>query len=151
MSPIRSAAIAAAAVTLALSGPARAEGPLTDAKLLQITLPAKDLGQSVAFYRDTLGLKLLFQVEGAAFLDAGGVRLRLEAGGSAPSSGVELYFDDPALARAEPLKALGVKFVGPPETVQRTAAGDVQLLEFYDPTGNALALIGLTPRRTAAK
>jgi methylmalonyl-CoA/ethylmalonyl-CoA epimerase len=127
-------------------------GPLTDARLMQITLPAKDLTRAVAFYRDVLGVKLLFQVKGAAFLDAGGVRLRLEEVSAAPASAnVELYFDDPGLARAKLLEARGVHFVGPPETVQHLATTDVQLLEFTDPDGNALALMGEVPRRQASR
>lgn len=127
-------------------------GPLADARLMQITLPAKDLDRSVAFYRDTLGVKLLFRVGGAAFLDAGGVRLRLEKSDvSAPTGSVELYFDDPGLSRAGPLAARGVNFVGPPETVQHLANTDLQLLEFIDPGGNALALMGEAPKRQASR
>lgn len=147
----RPLAIAALAASLSFSGAARADGPLAGTRLLQVTLPARDLAQSLAFYRDKLGLKILFEVKGAAFLDAGGVRLRLEAGGAPPSAGVELYFDDPGLSRADALRARGVTFTGPPETVQRTAEGDLKLLEFYDPAGNALALMGLTPRRTETR
>ena len=126
--------------------PGTEQGPLAGARLVQITLPAKDLDRSVAFYRDVLGVKLLFQVKGAAFLDAGGVRLRLEEGQPIPSGAVELYFADPGLARAKPLAERGVQFLGPPETVQRTATADLQLLEFTDPAGNALALMGEVPR-----
>ncbi|MBS0360837.1 MAG: VOC family protein [Proteobacteria bacterium] len=123
-------------------------GPLASARLMQITLPAKDLDRSVAFYDGVLGVKLLFRVKGAAFLDAGGVRLRLEQSGTpAPTGAVELYFDDPGLSRAKPLAARGVRFVGPPETVQHLATTDVQLLELTDPDGNALALMGEVPRK----
>ena len=122
-------------------------GPLSDARLLQITLPAKDLDRAIAFYRDVLGVKLLFQVKGAAFLDAGGVRLRLEkSDASLPTGAVELYFDDPGLSRFKPLADRGVHFIGPPETVQRLAATDVKLAEFTDPDGNALALMGEVAR-----
>jgi methylmalonyl-CoA/ethylmalonyl-CoA epimerase len=145
----------AAIVALAAAIPAAARaaddpGPLRDAKLLQVTLPAKDLGRSVAFYRDILGLKLLFEVPGASFLDAGGVRLRLERSDGPAPQGVELYFDDPQLAHAGPLRARGIRFVGPPETVQRKASADLQLLEFFDPDGNALALMGDVSRAAAA-
>ncbi|HEY8005001.1 MAG TPA: VOC family protein [Phenylobacterium sp.] len=116
--------------------------------MAQITLPAKDLDRAVAFYRDVLGVKLLFRVTDAAFLDAGGVRLRLEKSqASLPTGAVELYFDDPGLSRFKPLADRGVHFVGPPETVQHLASADVQLAEFTDPDGNALALMGEVPRR----
>ncbi|WP_293382046.1 VOC family protein [Phenylobacterium sp.] len=124
-----------------------AAGPLTDVQLMQITLPAKDLDRSIAFYQGVLGVRLLFRVPGAAFLDAGGVRLRLERSDAhAPTGAVELYFSDPGLARAKPLADRGVRFLGPPETVQHLATTDVQLLEFTDPDGNALALMGEAPK-----
>lgn len=56
----------------------------------QIAVPVKDLDRAVAFYRDTLGMPLLFQAPpGLAFFDCGGVRLMLsvpegEADGQSP-------------------------------------------------------------------
>ena len=118
-------------------------GPLTGARLMQITLPVKDLDRAVAFYRDVLGVKVLLVVRGAAFLDAGGVRLRLEKNETAvPSGGVEIYFDDPGMSRLKPLAERGVKFAGPPETVNRVGDMDTRLAEFFDPDGNALGLMG---------
>jgi catechol 2,3-dioxygenase-like lactoylglutathione lyase family enzyme len=147
---VKPIALACAVAALCLAQTSRAQGPdgpLTGARLLQITLPAKDLDRSVAFYTQTLGVKLLFRVKGAAFLDAGGVRLRLEESQTlAPTGSVELYWDDPGLTRLAPLAARGVKFIGPPETVQRLKASDVKLAEFTDPDGNALALMGEVPR-----
>jgi catechol 2,3-dioxygenase-like lactoylglutathione lyase family enzyme len=139
-----------AACGLAASPPCLAAppaGPLAEVRLAQITLPSRDLARSVAFYQDLLGVKLLFQVKGAAFFDAGGVRLRLEQSATAiPTGTVELYFDDPGLARVKPLSERGVQFLGPPETVQRSARSDLQLVEFTDPDGNALALMGEVAR-----
>ena len=45
----------------------------------QIHITVRDIDRAVAFYRDTLGLPLLFQVPGRdmAFFDCGGVRLYL--------------------------------------------------------------------------
>ncbi len=147
--PITGAACVAA-LLLALATPAlAANGPLSDARLLQITLPSTSLDRSTAFYRDVLGLKLLFQVPGAAFFDMAGVRLRLELVKTASPGGVELYFDDPGLSREAALTARGVKFAGPAETVQRTAKADVKLLEFLDPDGNPLALMGEVARPQA--
>ena len=151
----RPALILAALALVSTGGAAYAadsDGPLTDARLVQITLPAKDLDRAIGFYRDVLGVRVLFQVGGAAFLDAGGVRLRLEKSDTAaPTGSVEIYFDDPGMTRAKLLEARGVHFAGPPETVQHLANTDVQLQEFVDPDGNALALMGEVPRRQASR
>ena len=121
-------------------------GPLASAKVLQITLPSHDLDRSVAFYRDVLGLKLLFRVPGAVFFDAGGVRLRLDLNQTAPGGDNELYFDDPGLALAAALKARGVVVTSPVEVVQHTATSDLEIQDFADPDGNQLALMGQVAR-----
>ena len=43
----------------------------------QIAINVQDLQRAVAFYRDKLGLKLLYEFPGLAFFDCGGVRLML--------------------------------------------------------------------------
>ncbi len=43
----------------------------------QVAITAREMERAVAFYRDLMGLPLLFQVPGAAFFDCGGVRLML--------------------------------------------------------------------------
>ena len=45
----------------------------------QIALHADDLNRAVAFYRDTLGMRFLFQAPSLAFFDCGGIRLMLDA------------------------------------------------------------------------
>lgn len=43
----------------------------------QIAINVQDLRRAVGFYRDKLGLKLLYEFPGLAFFDCGGVRLML--------------------------------------------------------------------------
>ena len=43
----------------------------------QIAINCHDLKRAVEFYRDKLGLKLLYEFPGLAFFDCGGVRLML--------------------------------------------------------------------------
>ena len=46
----------------------------------QIAVPVSDIERAVAFYRDTLGMRFLFQAPpGLGFFDCGGVRLMLDA------------------------------------------------------------------------
>ena len=142
------ASLAASALAAGAARAADGPGPLADTRLMQITLPVKDLDRAVAFYRDTLGVKLRARGKRAAMmLDASGFSLRLEQNDkAAPSEGVEIYFSDPGLSRFKPLSDRGVRFVGPPETVQRLANSDMKLAEFTDPDGNAIGLLGEVPR-----
>lgn len=124
---------------------------LAGRKLSQIALTVTDLARAIAFYRDALGLSLLFEVPpGMAFFDLGnGTRLLI--GNQVPDGwrpgGAVLYFDAPDLpALAATLEARGVVFPGPAITLQKQPAGDLMLREFRDPDGNALALLGLVAR-----
>jgi predicted enzyme related to lactoylglutathione lyase len=118
---------------------------LSGRNLVQAGLPATDLTRAVGFYRDVLGLPLLFEVSGMAFFQAGGTRLMVGTSGAnlKPRSDACLYFDAPDLpALAEALEAKGLNFLRPAETVQRTAKGAVMIRFFKDPDGNLLALMG---------
>jgi catechol 2,3-dioxygenase-like lactoylglutathione lyase family enzyme len=51
--------------------------PVGISRLGQIAVNVYDVDRATAFYRDTLGLPLLFSASGMAFFDCGGVRLML--------------------------------------------------------------------------
>ncbi len=46
--------------------------------LMQIAMPIHEIERAVAFYRDTLGLRFLFQAGNLAFFDLDGTRLMIE-------------------------------------------------------------------------
>ena len=114
----------------------------------QVALPAADLPATVRFYRDAVGLPLLFEAPpGLAFFDCGGLRLMLaapEGGGGAatPASGAALYFRVPDIRAAHArLAERGVAFADEPHVVARMPDHDLWLVFFHDPTGNLLALM----------
>jgi catechol 2,3-dioxygenase-like lactoylglutathione lyase family enzyme len=114
-------------------------------KIAQIALTTQDLTRAVAFYRDTLGLKLLFEVPGMAFFDAGGTRLMLgENRLSAPlQNNTYVYFDAGDWSATEAaLEARGLKFDRPADIVQRAEGKEHAIRFFRDPDGNALAIMG---------
>lgn len=114
--------------------------------LQQVALTTLDLERSVIFYRDTLGLPLLFESNNMAFFDVAGIRLMvaLDAAREMTRPATIFYFDAPDFdAAVGRLRSAGVTLEGPVETVQRTAAGDLKLQQFVDPDGNALAVMGL--------
>ena len=116
----------------------------------QIAVTARDLGRAVRFYRDTLGLPLLFEVSGMAFFDCGGVRLLLGIPQApefhAPSSLIYYVVDD-IQAAAETLRARGVTFVTAPQRVARLERHDLWLAAFRDSEGNVLELMSEVERR----
>jgi predicted enzyme related to lactoylglutathione lyase len=115
-------------------------------RLQQVALTTSDLPRAIRFYRDVLGLPLLFETNGMAFFDVAGMRLMIAHDKDRPSTKRPtsiLYFDTPdfegSLAR---VKAAGILLEGPVETVQRTANGELRLQQFIDPDGNMLAIMG---------
>ena len=118
----------------------------------QIAVVVRDLGKAVAFYRDTLGLTLLFQVPSVAFLDCGGTRVMLALPDAAhpeldhpPSI---LYFRVADIGAAcRTLVARGAKLEGEPHVVGQVEGRDVWLAHFYDMEGNLHALTSEVPRR----
>ncbi|HVZ92535.1 MAG TPA: VOC family protein [Rhizomicrobium sp.] len=123
-------------------------GGLSGRKLAQVALTCRDLDRARSFYRDILGLPLMFEAGNMLFFQLDGLRLMIgkeETPGSA-IGGAVIYFDAPDLeALAAALEARGVRFEGPAETLQRTATHELKLRAFRDPDGNAIALMGMVP------
>lgn len=108
-----------------------------------VMLGVKELGRSVAFYRDALGLALKTQFEGFAFLDGGGITLALSEalGRSAPAiaGATEVVFSVGDVKGAR--KALGergIAFTHEP----RNVAGPMWAANFNDPDGHKLSVFG---------
>jgi catechol 2,3-dioxygenase-like lactoylglutathione lyase family enzyme len=121
---------------------------LSGRKLVQVAFTCRDLDRSRTFYRDTLGLPLMFEAGNMLFFQIEGLRLMIgkeEKPGSA-IGGAVVYFDAPDIdALGAALEAKGVTFERPAETVQRTATHELKLRAFHDPDGNAIALMGMIP------
>lgn len=111
----------------------------------QIALTVRDLGRAVGFYRDVLGLKLLFEVPNMAFFDCAGIRLMLglpQGGQESFGSGSLIYFKVENIDReAERLKSLSLNFEREPHFVARMPDHELWMAFFRDPDGNALALM----------
>ncbi len=105
----------------------------------QIAIQVGDLDRAVAFYRDTLGIRFLFQAPNMGFFDCGGVRLMLGKGEG--SSSVVYYKVGDIQAAAEALKSRGVTFERMPHLVAKMPDHDLWMAFFRDPDGNTLALM----------
>lgn len=117
--------------------------------LEQIHISVTDIDRSVAFYRDVLGVPLLFVVPGQpmAFFQSGGVRLYLGVPEDpAYTSRAVLYFavDDIHAERAR-LVAAGVPFVDEPHVVTKDADGALWMTFCTDPDGHHLGLVQTVP------
>jgi catechol 2,3-dioxygenase-like lactoylglutathione lyase family enzyme len=114
----------------------------------QIAMTVADLPRAVAFYRDVLGMRFLFEAPPAlAFFDCGGIRLMLslpeQAGadpGRAFASIVYYAVDDIELA-AQALQGRGVVFEAAPHVVARLPHADLWMAFLRDPDGHLLAIM----------
>jgi methylmalonyl-CoA/ethylmalonyl-CoA epimerase len=109
----------------------------------QIAITVSDVDRAIAFYRDTLGMKLLFQVPNLGFFDCGGIRLML-SGAEKPGEHYSsvLYFRVADLQEAcRELGARGVTFEREPHMVARLADHDLWMAFFRDPDRNLLGLM----------
>lgn len=115
----------------------------------QIGLYVQDLDRAVRFYRDTLGLALLFQAPpGMAFFQCGEVRLLLGLAEGEAAAGVSplVYFAVEDIDRAHrALEGRGVRFQSPPRLVHRAADHELWMAVFPDPEGNTLHLMAERP------
>jgi catechol 2,3-dioxygenase-like lactoylglutathione lyase family enzyme len=110
----------------------------------QIAIIVKDLARAVRFYRDTLGMRFLFEVPNLAFFDCGGVRLML-----GPAEKPE--FDHPASvlyykvadidATFAALKGRDVRFIDEPHLIAKMPDHDLWMVFFRDSEGNTLGLM----------
>jgi len=118
----------------------------------QIAVNAHDVERAVAFYRDKLGMKLLFSVPpNLAFFDCNGIRLMLSLPAKPefdhPSS--IIYFNVDNIQQAsQTLSARGVQFEEQPVFVADMGTYDLWLASFRDSENNLLALMSHVPKKS---
>jgi methylmalonyl-CoA/ethylmalonyl-CoA epimerase len=111
----------------------------------QVSMNVRELARATAFYRDTLGIRHLFDAPPAmSFFDCGGLRLLLgvpEKGGEHHPGSI-LYFSvaDIVAAHAD-LARRGVGFRATPHLAARMPDHELWLAFFDDTEGNVLALM----------
>jgi methylmalonyl-CoA/ethylmalonyl-CoA epimerase len=118
--------------------------PVALDRIGQIAIRATDIGRAVRFYRDTLGMRFLFEVPNLAFFDCGGVRLML-SGAESPEfdhPGSVLYYKVSDInASYEALKSKGVEFIDQPHLIAKMPDHDLWMVFFRDSEANTLALM----------
>jgi methylmalonyl-CoA/ethylmalonyl-CoA epimerase len=119
--------------------------PLEITQIGQIAINVRDLERAVAFYRDTLGMRFLFQAPGGlAFFDCGGIRLMLgvaEKPEFAHPGSIIYYKIDDIIAAYDALKAHGVSFIDEPHLIAKMPNHELWMVFFRDTEENVLALM----------
>lgn len=115
----------------------------------QISVNVHDVTRATEFYRDTLGMKFLFEAGHMSFFDCGGVRLMLSTPDKPefdhPSSFI--YYRVADIQRSyEILIERGVRFEEKPTFVARLQDHDLWMAFFRDPDNNPLVLMSEVPR-----
>jgi methylmalonyl-CoA/ethylmalonyl-CoA epimerase len=118
-------------------------------RLGQIAINVHNLDRATAFYRDILGLPLLFTTGALTFFDCGGVRLMLSRPERPefdhPSS--ILYFTVPDIVSAHrEMLSRGAHFEDTPHLIAKMPTHDLWMTHFHDTEKNLLALMCEMPQ-----
>ncbi len=110
----------------------------------QIAITVQDLARAVAFYRDVLGLPLLFQAPpGLAFFQCGEVRLLLSRPEGIDTQAMTLlYYKVTDIHQAyRALQAHNVNLIDEPHLVAKLPDHELWMFFCYDSEGNTIALM----------
>ena len=118
---------------------------LEQSRIGQIAIVCKDVSRASAFYRDTLGLRHLFDAgPNLAFFDCGGVRLMLstaERPEDEHASSILYFFVSKIEDVHRDLSAKGVRFLDAPHMIARMPDHELWLAAFTDTEGNTMAVM----------
>ena len=108
-----------------------------------VGIQVADIERSVRFYRDTLGLKFLFDAANMAFFDCNGVRLMLTISEQPESTYSSiLYYKTENIQRAsEQLRSRGAIFESPARMIAKMPDHELWMAFLRDTEGNLLALM----------
>jgi methylmalonyl-CoA/ethylmalonyl-CoA epimerase len=115
----------------------------------QISVNIYDLERATAFYRDALGLPLLFQTGDMSFFDCGGIRLMLTKAERPEFDhpGSILYLKVPDIQAAHrKLQECGAHFESQPAMIARMPTHDLWIAAFRDTEKNYLSLMSEVAR-----
>ena len=110
----------------------------------QIAVPVSDIERAVLFYRDTLGMRMLFRAPpDLAFFDLNGVRLMLDgpAKAQAGNSSVIYYKVADLDSAFATLSKRGVPFEATPHLIAKMPDHELWMAFFRDPDKNLIALM----------
>jgi methylmalonyl-CoA/ethylmalonyl-CoA epimerase len=120
-------------------------------RIKQIAIPVKSVDEAKAFYRDTLGLRHLFDAPPAlSFFDCGGVQLMLAGPEAQGKDGDQqhpvLFYDvsDIEAAHAR-IESSGAKTLEKPHVIARMNGREIWISAVSDGQGNTVSLMSDVP------
>ena len=125
-------------------------GPALE-RIRQIAVPVRDVKEAARFYRDTLGLRHLFDAPPAlSFFDCGGIQLMLagpEAQGKDGDQQHPVLFYDVSDIRKEhaKIKSSGATSIEEPRVIARMSGREIWVSSVSDGQGNVVSLMSDVP------
>jgi methylmalonyl-CoA/ethylmalonyl-CoA epimerase len=116
-------------------------------RIKQIAVPVRDVKEAARFYRDTLGLKHLFDAPPAlSFFDCAGVRLMLTGPEAQGKDGDQqhpvLFYDVSDIKKAHAkIKSSGAASIEEPHIIARMNGREIWISSVSDGQGNVVSLM----------
>ena len=126
--------------------PSKDAGP-TLGRIKQIAVPVRDVKEAARFYRDTLGLKHLFDAPPAlSFFDCGGIQLMLAGPEAQGKDGDQqhpvLFYDVSDIRKTHAkIKSAGAKSIDEPHVIARMNGREIWIASVSDGQGNVVSLM----------
>jgi methylmalonyl-CoA/ethylmalonyl-CoA epimerase len=123
------------------------DGKVSLSRIKQIALPVREITKATRFYRDTLGMRHLFDAPPAlSFFDCGGVQLMLAGPDAQGKDGEQqhavLFYDvSDIVAVHEKIKSSGAKSIEEPRVIARMNGREIWISSFSDGQGNVVSLM----------
>ena len=129
----------------------RGTATVTLDRIKQIAIPVNSVEEAKSFYRDTLGLRHLFDAPPAlSFFDCGGVRLMLAGPAAQGKDGDQqhpvLFYDVSDIKKAhETIKSSGATSLEDPHIIARMNGREIWIAAVSDGQGNTVSLMSDIP------
>jgi len=123
------------------------DGKVSLSRIKQIALPVREITAATRFYRDTLGMRHLFDAPPAlSFFDCGGVQLMLAGPDAQGKDGEQqhavLFYDVSDIKDIHgKIKSAGVKGLEEPHVIARMNGREIWISSFSDGQGNVVSLM----------
>jgi methylmalonyl-CoA/ethylmalonyl-CoA epimerase len=120
-------------------------------RIKQIAIPVNSVDEAKAFYRDTLGLRHLFDAPPAlSFFDCGGVQLMLAGPDAQGKDGDQqhavLFYDVSDIKKTHAqIKSSGAKSLEEPRVITRMNGREIWISSVSDGQGNVVGLMSDVP------